>query len=223
MTTTYHATSDPPQPGDGLDVPTRALVRFSAAITTASGEAVREALRDCARSRVPNAWIEELILQSYLFSGFPRTLNAAREWRRQLAEAGVAPQSPPATAPEGQGDWRTRGEATCAIVYGANYQKLRTNVRELHPALDDWMVVEGYGKVLSRPGLDLLRRELCIVSACAVSGQDRQLLSHLKGALHAGASPGHLDSTLELLRDFCPRGTLSRARLLWKKVRPSAA
>ena len=30
-------------------------------------------------------WVEELMLQSYLFAGFPRALNAAREWRRRRA------------------------------------------------------------------------------------------------------------------------------------------
>ena len=53
-----------------------------------------------------------------------------------------------------------RGEATCAAVYGPFYERLRLNIRALHPALDAWMIVEGYGKVLGRPGLDLARREL---------------------------------------------------------------
>ena len=31
---------------------------------------------------IPAAWVEELVLQTYLFAGFPRALNAMREWRR---------------------------------------------------------------------------------------------------------------------------------------------
>ena len=58
------------------------------------------------------------------------------------------------------------------------------------------MIVEGYGKVLSRPALDLARRELCIVAACAASRQERQLHSHLHGALHAGASKAAITDTL---------------------------
>ena len=32
--------------------------------------------------RVPQVWVEELLLQTYLFAGLPRALNATREWRR---------------------------------------------------------------------------------------------------------------------------------------------
>ena len=46
-------------------------------------------------------------------------------------------------------EWRERGEATCKRVYGAAYERLRQNIRALHPLLDEWMVVDGYGKVLS--------------------------------------------------------------------------
>ena len=86
-------------------------------------------------------------------------------------------------------------------MYGPFYEKLRVNIRELHPALDAWMVVEGYGKVLGRPALDLLRRELCIVATCAVARQDRQLHSHLHGALHAGGTPEQVRATLAVVAD----------------------
>ena len=39
---------------------------------------------------VPVPWVEEVILQSYLFAGFPRALNAAREWRRVSGVAAPA-------------------------------------------------------------------------------------------------------------------------------------
>ena len=64
------------------------------------------------------------------------------------------------------------------------------------------MIVEGYGKVLSRPALDLKRRELCVVAACAMARQDRQLHSHLHGAMHAGASPGEVAAALDSVADF---------------------
>jgi 4-carboxymuconolactone decarboxylase len=145
--------------------------------------------------------VEEVLLQSYLFAGFPRALNAAREWRRI---SGLRPpESDPGEWFQQAEEWRAQGEATCATVYGPFYERLRHNIRQLHPALDAWMIVEGYGKVLSRQALDLKRRELCIVSACAMARQDRQLHSHLYGALHAGATPaevaGALDSVADLL------------------------
>lgn len=160
--------------------------------------------------------VEEIILQSYLFAGFPRALNAARAWR--IASGRPAPADDPEASVEDLASWRARGEETCAIVYGDHYEKLRRNIRELHPALDEWMIVDGYGKVLSRPGVDLRTRELCVVAACAVSGQQRQLHSHLHGALNAGVSAGQLSAVLDALTDLISRDDLARYRQLLQKV-----
>jgi 4-carboxymuconolactone decarboxylase len=152
----------------GLDESTRSLVRLAAIIASSSEQGVRAAMAQ-AIGVVSAEWVEELVLQSYLFCGFPRSLNAMREWRR------LTGRPAPTRADDGGPDeWRVRGEATCRLVYGAMYDRLRVNIRALHPELDEWMIVEGYGKVLSRPALDLARRELCIVAACAASRQDRQ-------------------------------------------------
>jgi 4-carboxymuconolactone decarboxylase len=160
--------------------------------------------------------VEEVILQSYLFAGFPRALNAAREWRRASGHA--APLDDPGVHQEYLPDWRTGGEATCAIVYGPSYARLRQNIRALHPALDAWMIAEGYGKVLSRPGLALRLRELCIVGACAAARQDRQLHAHLRGALHAGASANQVRAALECVADLLDDGVMDRYRTLAARV-----
>jgi 4-carboxymuconolactone decarboxylase len=160
--------------------------------------------------------VEEIILQSYLFAGFPRALNAARAWR--TVSERPAPAEDAEASVEDLSLWKERGEETCAIVYGDSYEKLRRNIRGLHPALDEWMIVDGYGKVLARPGVDLRTRELCVVAACAVSGQQRQLHSHLHGALNAGASSGELAAVLDALTDLISRDDLSRYRQLLQKV-----
>jgi 4-carboxymuconolactone decarboxylase len=169
-----------------------------------------------AIDEVDQSAVEEIILQSYLFAGFPRALNAARAWRS--ASGRPAPPEDVEASVEDLEVWRDRGEETCEIVYGDMYEKLRQNIRELHPALDEWMIVDGYGKVLSRPGVDLRTRELCVVAACAVSGQQRQLHSHFHGALNAGASAGDLAAVLDALTDLLSRDDLARYRQLLQRV-----
>jgi 4-carboxymuconolactone decarboxylase len=198
------------------DAQTRSLVRAAAVIAAGTEEAMREAFRGVLASRVPTEWVEELILQSYLFVGFPRTLNAAREWRRI---SGVAAPPRDEQADIGRSaEWVEQGEQTCEIVYGASYERLRANIRQLHPALDAWMIADGYGKVLSRPGLDLARRELCIVAVCAVTGQERQLHAHLHGAQNAGASPAAIADALAIVCDMLPADAAERCRALWTRV-----
>ena len=95
-----------------LDEPTAALVRLSAIITGGSDQSIRDGVTRAA-TEIPAVWVEELLLQSYLFAGFPRALNAMREWRR------VQPDPLSGSAPLDIDRWRAEGEATCAAVYGA--------------------------------------------------------------------------------------------------------
>ncbi|HEV8449437.1 MAG TPA: carboxymuconolactone decarboxylase family protein [Gemmatimonadaceae bacterium] len=193
-----------------LDDATVALVRLAAVVAAGDEGSLRDEISRSAGA-IPDVWVEELLLQTYLFAGFPRTLNAMREWRR------IHPTI--ASAPESRTPTRADGEATCERVYGKMYDRLRENIRHLHPLLDDWMISEGYGKVLSRAGLDLPRRELCIVAACAATAQDRQLHSHLHGALNAGASAGAIDAAVDVLGDVLDATRLRDVKLLWARVR----
>lgn len=201
-----------------LDAATRCLVRLAAVIGAGSEQQVRDLLTE-ARA-LPVIWVEEVMLQSYLFAGFPRALNAMREWRRISGAVAPAVDADADVRQPGNADaWHARGEVTCAAVYGDMYDKLRRNIAVLHPALDHWMVTDGYGKVLSRPGLDLVQRELCIVAVCALAEQDRQLHSHLHGALNVGATPPQVTGTLDALTDLLDDDTLRRYRMLWHHVR----
>lgn len=198
-----------------LEAGLRHLVRIAGAIAGSPEGQVRAVMSDALDSVDPVA-VEEIILQSYLFAGFPRALNAARAWR--AVSERPAPEVDSESLVANLDMWRDVGERTCAIIYGESYEKLRDNVRQLHPALDEWMIVDGYGKVLSRPGVDLRTRELCVVAACAVSGQQRQLHSHLHGALNAGASAGEVALVFDALPDLIARDDLAKYRQLLQKV-----
>src|SRR5918992_596007 len=92
----------------GLDDATRQLVRLAAIIASATEPEIRAAMSGVARTDVPAQWIEELILQTYLFAGFPRGLNAMREWRR--ASGQPAPEKDESERYEAIEDWTRHGE-----------------------------------------------------------------------------------------------------------------
>ncbi|NIR42563.1 MAG: hypothetical protein GWN99_01555 [Gemmatimonadetes bacterium] len=159
--------------------------------------------------------VEEALLQSYLFLGFPSAIEALRRWRYRGA-------APPAAAHEGWDLWLERGERTCAVVYGDHYDQLRQNIARFHPDLDRWMVREGYGKVLGRPALALEVRELLIVAMLVVQGESgrRQLRSHLRGALNAGAAPADVEKTIRRAAVFAPAEHRQLALKLWANLQP---
>jgi 4-carboxymuconolactone decarboxylase len=175
-------------------------------------------MRIAAEVAQPRA-VEEALLQSYLFLGFPAALTALAEWR-ELTDTRPAPETDTGDPSE----WRLRGEAVCRIVYGPAYDKLRDNVRRVHPVMDDWMIQEGYGKVLARDGLDLETRELCIVAILSATGWEPQLHSHLRGAMHAGCSASSVSEALEAGLALADDETWRfDARSLWKRVRDGYA
>lgn len=157
-----------------------------------------ERSREAVTAEVPAVWVDELLLLSMLMAGWPRALGAAAVWRR---ESGVRAPAADVSVGETLEEWRVRGEALCRVVYSVNYERLRENVRALHPALDGWMVRDGYGRVLARPGLDLARRELCVVAQTAALEAGPQLLSHLRGALNAGASAAVISDVVRLVSE----------------------
>jgi alkylhydroperoxidase/carboxymuconolactone decarboxylase family protein YurZ len=147
---------------DSLDPQTRALVRFAAAIAQGYEPELRERAGPLRSSQVPVVWVEELLLQSVLMVGYPRALIGFTVWRK--VSGLKAPDSDPDSDYGRASEWTRRGKEVCALVYGENYGKLRESVRALHPAIDGWMITEGYGRTLARPGLELKLRELCTVA-----------------------------------------------------------
>ena len=202
---------------DHLDQPTLTLVRFAAAIAQGFEPELRQGAAACRSAQVPVPWVEERLLQSLRMVGYPRTLLAFTIWRK------VSRVPAPATDPDADyrqlAQWTARGEETCGIVYGANDRRLRENEKELHPALDQWMIIEGYGRTMGRPGLDLLRRELCTVAQTAVLEAPRPLHSHLRGSLHAGASFGQVEAVLSVVNPLLSYDQWKKVKELWQTVR----
>lgn len=198
----------------GLTQDTAGLVRISAALASDDRPRLRAALIDALRKSDPLE-VEEALLQSYLFLGYPAALNALALWREVSGrEAPSAADGVDASA------WLERGRDVCQAVYGRQLDRLRANVRRLHPDMETWMLTEGYGKVLGRPGLSLERRELVIVAMLAVRGPSvaRQLHSHLRGALRVGASRAEVEGALELALAGADAATVGSARTVWSDV-----
>lgn len=192
------------------------LVRLSAALAAGDEEAVATQLRQAAERHDPRA-VEEAIVQSCLFLGFPAALEAAAAWRRIRGGEPVADGDPLSEADRGR-ERAERGRELCRAIYGSAYEELRRNVASASPALDRLMVETGYGRVLGRPGLDAARRELCLVAVLAVQGRDPQLHSHLRGALRVGAPPAWVEEALEIGLEQAGPTPRTRLRRLWRQV-----
>ena len=116
-----------------------------------------------------------------LYGGYPAALEALALVREVFPEPGESREV-------AVRERHTLGDQLCRRVYSINFDKLLRRVHALHPDLATWMIEDGYGRVLSRPGLDARTRELVTISALAATGWRRQLVSHLLGARRLGAT-----------------------------------
>ena len=202
-----------------LDEATRRLIIVAAALNEGTEAGLAQMMRGARGAGTSATWLEELVLEAPLFVGFPKALVAAAAHRQVEPEPGD-----PGDAADYASwrDWQARGEETGRRIYGARYDKLRRNLSALHPALEAWVVLDGYGRTISRPGLDLKRRELCAIAMLVAQGVPRQLRSHLRGALNNGASPEEVDDVLDLVSGVTPKLRMKDARRIWSSMRPTA-
>jgi 4-carboxymuconolactone decarboxylase len=156
------------------------LLGFAAAMAAGRRRRAALALALARRLGATRREAEETALMLVLHAGFPAALEALA-----LLDDGWPGRA--RSTPEGsRSRWRRDGEQLCRRVYGEAYSRLVANVARLHPVMPAWMIEEGYGRVLSRPGLGHEARELVAVAVLAAGGWERQLVSHLLGARRLG-------------------------------------
>ena len=177
---------------------------------------LRAALRIAREDGTALETVRETVLQTYLFAGYPRAINALADVAGIYGPAGgsaldLAPH------PGDETRWLAAGQALCRRVYGAAYPKLLATMARVSPELGRWMVVEGYGKVLSRPGLSARMRELAAVAALAALSVPEQLRGHLRGALLVGATAEEVAGAIEAAALVVP-GERDRARRLLRDL-----
>ncbi len=165
-------------------------------------------------------WSEcyECALQTYLFAGFPAALEAARALHRAWPEDESLPwEAEMLEAFSTHEQNLERGEELYRQVYAANANVVREALQTLSPELALWAVTEGYGKTLSRPGLDIVTRELAIVGMLTQLGWERQLFSHIMGARNVGASLEQIQKAIQL-GARADEGKLNKALALFDRA-----
>jgi 4-carboxymuconolactone decarboxylase len=157
---------------------------------------------DRLRRDFENALDRAFTYPELLFDGYPCALEGLILLRSMKPAELPAAEKVELYTYESVTDWRQRGEELCQRIYGSNYEKLLQNVASLSPNLREWMLYEGYGRVLARAALPIDLRELGIIAILTVKGLPRQLHSHLRGARRIGASRTELEQAIHLCAEY---------------------
>lgn len=151
---------------------------------------LRREIRAGLRAGASPERLDETLLQLVPFAGYARAINAF---------AALQDIAPHVVRGRGRaGGLRRKGEALCRRIYGPVYGRMISKMRRFHPDLAEWILADGYGKVLSRPGLSLRERELIVVAVLAALKLPLQRESHVRGALRVGATRREVAAMLQI-------------------------
>ncbi len=186
------------------------LALFATVIARAESALIRAASLGLRQRGTDPRKSYEVILQSHLFCGFPRMLDALFDFATVYSPDEYLVTSVPLSpadlaygAAESE-EIERQGMALIRRVYGDNYEKLQSSIWSISPEIFRLMIMDGYGKALSRPGLDIVTREFCVVATLSFERRLRQLKAHLRGAINVGAKPSELRQLLQVIGPCVP-------------------
>lgn len=162
---------------------------------------LKECFHRALANNVPTRAVREVIITSYLFDGYPTALEGFRLWREVYGKKDEASDTIK-YSPAQLKVWRQRGLKLCRQVYGEHFRELMRRVRDWAPELKEGMIIEGYGKVLSRDQIPIELRELVIITMLIVKQRPRQLVSHIYGAARLGVPLSLIESTLRYAQPY---------------------
>ena len=154
---------------------------------------LRGLFNEAIRGDIGPKKVYENLLQNYLFAGFPATLISLKIFNEFYPDFDKEKEE------FDQERFRRRGVKFGKKVYGDKFSKLIKNVEKFSPEMSDWIVYEGYGKVLGRKGLSLAESEKSIILILTVTKYHDQLYSHINGAWRLGISINKIKELIESL------------------------
>ncbi len=149
--------------------------------------------------------IYEVLLQLYLFNGFPATIESLKVFKSHFPEYKTINEQYNVKL------FEKRGIINCKSVYTNNYDKLQQNIDNLSPDLAEWMIIEGYGKVMGRPELSMQERELINVAMLCTNFSEHQLYSHIKGSLNTGSDKEIVSEVIKSTVDYNGQSNIEKA------------
>ncbi len=173
----------------GLDLLTRQLCTVAALAAMGHAEPqLKYHIHGALNVGLTATEVIEAILLSTVYAGFPAALNGVFAAKEVFTARGVVVEA--AKRSDGNAtDRYTRGLQALQQVSGTSGAAVVQNLQAVAPDLARFIIEFSYGDILSRPGLDNIRREIASVALLTALGTARpQLVVHLRAALNVGAT-----------------------------------
>ncbi|SEB17053.1 carboxymuconolactone decarboxylase family protein [Paraburkholderia sartisoli] len=130
--------------------------------------------------------VVELMMHLAVYAGFPAALNGVFAAKAVFGEKGIVAGTTRVAPRTSRYD---DGLASLREIDGAAGEHVIDSLRDIAPDLGRFVIEFGFGDIYTRPGLDLLSRELASVAVLAATGSATpQLKVHMHGLLNVGGT-----------------------------------
>lgn len=196
---------------------------LSAAIAGRDEDAMRLIMKKALHEKISARVIDEIILQSHLFLGFPAMIEASRLFAEYSPVRRRGYHLPEPYSEKECQSWNKNGLDKIKRIYGPAFERLTSYISSFSPQILTWMINDGYGQVLSRPGVSFHLRELSVVTTLTVTSYQNQLKAHIRGALNFGIDPAQVATAIGNCKYFCSRQKIKTALRILDRTRVSDA
>lgn len=171
------------------------LLRIVIALASNHMERVHLHLRKAHEMHIPHEEVYEAILQIHLFAGYPASIEGLNALHAVYGPIDHSGEDIDISL------FEQRGETLCREIYTTVYDKMMQKMNVISPDLARWMILDGYGKTLSRPALHVQYRELINLVILALGNWKHQFISHLRGSMNIGITMQEILDSITILKE----------------------
>ena len=202
----------------GLSIKRRTLCSLASLQAISDWDNLSTMLRVVIVNRKDVEVVYEVLLQGYLFCGYPRAIESFFCLENVLREKNIRLSRKMPILMVSSEKAMKRGKNLAKRINGSKFDKIYDKISALSPDLGYLMLVEGYGNILSRKTLDIKTRELAVVASLSASGANRQLNSHIRGALNVGCRALEIREAILSGQPWVGKKAILKSLMTWSKV-----
>lgn len=179
-----------------LNAEQESIAEVAAYAARGNQEGLKKALIKGLDNKVPVNTFKEILVQSYAYCGFPRSLNALSTLMQVVEERGNkdALGKEPSAKPAGN-----------ALTYGTENQtklvgtEVKGKLFDFAPAIDEYLKAHLFGDIFARDNVDWKTRELATIAMLAArDGVESQLSAHIEIGKHNGLTDDEVAEILNI-------------------------
>lgn len=162
---------------DALNLKQKAISEASAYAALGNQDGLKKAIIYGLDNDVSINEFKEVLVQSYAYCGFPRSLNALATLMQTVEERGNKDASGKEPSAKPQGNALTYGTENQTKLVGS---EVKGKLFDFAPAIDEYLKAHLFGDIFARDNLDWQTREIATIAMLAVrNGVEAQLNAHI--------------------------------------------